>query len=139
MTAKRAAVVMLPSNRWQVVRRAKNNGRVVRIMTVGDENHCARYLEAQREISMRDSVRYATQRLYMSACGRMEFRDETARKASAAPLWRVEATVPAIRYVHAWTREEAIVSACGDGAWEVDADAEIEEDHIVDVQQDGEP
>lgn len=53
--------------------------------------------------------------------------------------WRVEASVPAIQWVEASTKEEAIKKAVEkpDG-WDVDVTASIEEEHIVDVEQEEE-
>ena len=53
--------------------------------------------------------------------------------------WRVEATVPAIKHVEAATEEEAIKLACADPeGWEVDVEAPIEAEHVVDVEAEDE-
>ncbi len=60
-----------------------------------------------------------------------------ASKKAKLRLFRVEATVPAIQYVEARTREEAIELACANpGEWNVILDAPIDPDHVVDCVQD---
>ena len=52
-----------------------------------------------------------------------------------AKNWRVEATVPAIQWVQADTKEQAIEIACANAdAWEVDLEAPIEPEHVVDAE-----
>lgn len=53
--------------------------------------------------------------------------------------WRVEASVPAIQWVDAETREEAIKIACENGdSWGVDLNAPICEEHVIDVEAEDE-
>lgn len=50
------------------------------------------------------------------------------------PRYRVEATVPAIQTVTAASAAEARELACEQpDQWDVDLDAEISDDHVVDV------
>ncbi len=54
--------------------------------------------------------------------------------------YRVEATVPAIQWVEATSEEEAKKIACANrSGWDIILDADIEEEHIVDVEADEEP
>ncbi len=58
------------------------------------------------------------------------------KKLHTGREWRVEATVPAVAYVWAATREEAIANAVADrDLWQVDVDAEIAAEHIVDAEE----
>jgi hypothetical protein len=63
----------------------------------------------------------------------------TKAKKPKLKQWRVEASVPAIQHVEASSKEEATELACANsGGWEVDLNAPICAEHVIDVEAEDE-